>query len=314
MKVTIIGPGALGCLLASALSLKNKTGTPPDIWILDHKPERARQLAATGLILEEDNRKLQCRINVTADPGEVETSDVIFLCVKSLNVADRLQAAKIIAGPDTMLITLQNGIGHLETLAAHQGTPSIALGVTAQGANMVDTGHVRHAGNGITRLGLLKGQTRQTTDLLIKTATLLNSAGIETEIVDNIIDFVWAKLLVNVGINALTAIHNCPNGQLPESPATQEQLTDAVREAEVVARAQGIEILVDPVAVTLDVCRKTHNNISSMLQDVRNRRPTEIDSINGAVIKAAKELNIPVPVNKELVRQVKEIEKEYFIG
>jgi 2-dehydropantoate 2-reductase len=313
MKVTIIGPGALGCLLASTLTLKSTTEPPPDIWILDHNPERARQLSATGLVLEEDSRKFQCRINATVDPGVIGISDVIFLCVKSLNVTDGLQAAKRISGPDTLLITLQNGIGHLEILEAHAGMPSIALGVTAQGANLVDTGYVRHAGNGITRLGMLNDKACQTADLLIKTGNLLNSAGIETEIVKNIIDFVWAKLFVNVGINALTAIHNCPNGQLPDSPITKKQLSDAVREAEAVASGQKTKIFADPVAVTLEVCQKTCNNISSMLQDVRNRRPTEIDSINGAIVKAAKELDIPVPVNEELVRKVKEIEKNYFI-
>jgi len=313
MKVTIIGPGALGCLLASTLSLKTTTENSPEIWILDHKPERALQLAVDGLILEEGNRKFQCRINATADPLKIGTSNIIFLCVKSLNVADGLQAAKTIAGPDTLLITLQNGIGHLEILETHTGAPSIALGVTAQGANMVDAGHVRHAGNGITRLAMLNDKTRRKVDMLKKTGNLLNSAGIETELVENIIDFVWAKLFVNVGINALTAIHNCPNGQLPESPETKKQLADAVKEAETVAREQGIKIFTDPLAMTLEVCQKTCNNISSMLQDVRNKRPTEINSINGAIVQAAKKLKIPVPVNEDLVRKVKEIEKDYFI-
>ena len=87
--------------------------------------------------------------------------------------------------------------------------------------------------------------------------------------------------------------------------------TDAVREAEPIARAQGIQILADPVAVTLEVCKQTGQNISSMLQDVRHGRPTEIDSINGAIIKAARQLHIPVPVNEELVGKVKNIEKNY---
>jgi 2-dehydropantoate 2-reductase len=314
MKVSIIGPGALGCLLASTLSLKAPTENKPEIWILDHRPERAQQLAANGLVLEEHNRKLPCRINATADPQKIGTADVIFLCVKSPKVADGLQAAKSIAGPDTLLVTLQNGIGHLEILETHTGAPSITIGVTAQGANMVDTGHVRHAGNGITRLGMLTDKTDRENVILNKTCNLLNEAGIETELVENIIDFVWAKLFVNVGINALTAIHDCPNGQLPESPVTKKQLADAVREAETVARARGIKTLTDPVAVTLEVCQKTSNNISSMLQDVRNRRPTEIDSINGAIVQIAKKLNIPVPVNDDLVHRVKKIEKDYYIG
>jgi len=312
MKVVIIGPGALGCLLASTLSLRSNTATPPDIWILDHKPERVRQLVENGLTMEEDGREFYCRVNATVDPGEIGQADVIFLCVKSLDVADGLRAAKTIAGGDTLLITLQNGIGHLEILQTHKEPPMIALGVTAQGANLVDTGHVRHAGNGITRLGLLNSTGRQAV-LLQEVCDLLSGATIETSIVENIIDFVWAKLLVNAGINALTAIHNCPNGALLESAATRKQLSDAVREAETVARARSIQVPSDPVAITLEVCKQTGANISSMLQDVRSGRPTEIDSINGAIVQAANELHIPVPVNEELVSRVKEIEKNYSI-
>ena len=311
MKVVIIGPGALGCLLASSLSLKNKTENPLDIWILDHRPDRVRQLAQNGIILEEDGRQFHCRINATEDSREIGQADIIFLCVKSIDVADGLAAAQNITADDTLLITLQNGIGHLEILLTHREPPFIAIGVTAQGANLVGTGHVRHAGKGITRLGILNGGTNRLAGILKEVAGLMNNAGIETSITENIMDFVWAKLLVNVGINALTAIHNCPNGKLLESTAIKKQLSDAVREAALVARARGIQIGADPVAVTMEVCKQTGLNISSMLQDVRSRRPTEIDSINGAIVNAARELHIPVPVNEELVRKVKAIEKNY---
>ena len=311
MKVVIIGPGALGCLLASSLSLKNTTDKPLEIWILDHRPDRVRQLAQNGLILEEDGRQFHCRVNATADGREIGQADIIFLCVKSIDVADGLAAAQNITADDTLLITLQNGIGHLEILLAHREPPYIALGVTAQGANLVGTCHVRHAGNGITRLGMLNDSTSRLTGILSEVARMMNNAGLETNVTENIMDFVWAKLLVNVGINALTAIHNCPNGQLVESSAIKKQLSEAVREAAVVARARGIQIAADPVAMTMEVCQQTGLNISSMLQDVRSRRPTEIDSINGAIIKAARELQIPVPVNEELVRKVKAIEENY---
>ena len=301
----------MGCLLASSLSLKSKTDNPLDIWILDHRPDRVRQLAQNGLILEEDGREFHCRINATEDGREIGQADIIFLCVKSLDVADGLAAAQSITADNTLLITLQNGIGHLDILQTHKEPPFIALGVTAQGANLVGTGHVLHAGNGITRLGILNGSTNRLTGILTEVAGLMSNAGIETSITENIIDFVWAKLLVNVGINALTAIHNCPNGELLESTAITKQLSDAVREAAAVARARGIQIVTDPVAVTSEVCKQTGLNISSMLQDVRNRRLTEIDSINGAIVNAARELQIPVPVNEELVRKVKEIEKNY---
>jgi 2-dehydropantoate 2-reductase len=315
MKVAIIGPGALGCLLASSLTIKidqeSKKGFSLDIWLLDHKPERARYLNENGLILEEGNQKKTCRIKVTANPEEIGPADLIILCVKSPQVAAGLQQAAKLIQTDTLLLTLQNGIGHLELLKDKQKLPSMVLGVTAQGANMVAPGHVRHAGDGLTRIGFLKSASFSKSLLLAKTCNLLNYGGIETVIVDNILDYVWSKLLINVGINALTAILRCPNGKLLESATTQEKLTKAVREGEAVARALGIQLTGDPLTLTLDVCRKTGQNLSSMLQDVNNRRPTEIASINGEIAAAGKKLGIPTPVNNELIQKVKEIEQAY---
>ncbi len=315
MKVVIIGPGALGCLLAASLTIKlgqsNKNIPELDLWLLDYKPERAQYLCEHGLILEENNRKKPCRIKATTDPAEIGPADIIILCVKSLQVAAGLQQAAKLVQPDTLLVAMQNGIGHLELLKDKQKLPSIVLGVTAQGANMVAPGHVRHAGDGLTRIGFLKSASFTKSLLLAKVCNMLNYGGVETVIVDNILDYVWSKLIINVGINALTAMHRCPNGKLLESADTLEKLSTAVREGETVARALNMELIGDPLAMTIDVCRKTAQNLSSMLQDVNNKRPTEIDSINGAIIAAGRKLGIPTPVNDELLQSVKEIEQAY---
>jgi 2-dehydropantoate 2-reductase len=254
MKVAIIGPGALGCLLASSLTIKldqsSKKSFSLDLWLLDHNPERARYLTENGLILEEGNQKKPCSIKATANPEEIGPADIVILCVKSPQVSAGLQQAAKLIHTDTLLLTLQNGIGHLELLKDKQNLPSIVLGVTSQGANVVAPGHVRHAGDGLTRIGFLQSASFSKSLLLAKACNLLNYGGIETVIVDNILDYVWSKLLINVGINA------------------------------------GIQLTGDPLAITLDVCRKTGQNLSSMLQDVNNRRPTEIDSINGEIAAA----------------------------
>jgi len=308
MKVVIIGPGALGTLLAATLATKsNKT----DLWLLDHNAERAELLSGQGLVLEKDGRKLSCPIKATAEPKAVGPADIIFLCVKSTDVAAGLRQAAKLTHAESILVTLQNGIGHLELIKVYKGPPAIALGVTALGANIVTPGHVRHAGSGLTRIGFMKSASFASSLLLAKVCNLLSSSGMETLIVDNILDYIWTKLLINVGINALTAIHRCSNGQLLESAETQNMLAAAVGEGEAVATAMGINLPEDPLAMTLDVCRKTASNLSSMLQDINSKRPTEIDSINGAIVAAARKLAIPVPVNEELVRRVKEIEKSY---
>ena len=315
MKVAIIGPGALGCLLAASLTIKlnqsHKIFPAFDLWLLDYKPDRARYLNEHGLILEEGNLKKTCSIKATADPQDIGPVDIIILCVKSAQVAAGLQQAAKLAQADTLLVTLQNGIGHLGLLKDRQKLPAVVLGVTAQGANMVAPGHVRHAGDGLTRIGFLKSASFTKSLLLAKVCNLLNYGGIETVIVDNILDYLWAKLLINAGINALTAINRCPNGRLLESADTEATLSAAVREGEAVARALGIALTGDPLTITLDVCRKTAQNLSSMLQDVNNKRLTEIDSINGEIAAAGRKLGIPTPVNDALIKKVKEIEQAF---
>jgi len=309
MKITIIGPGALGTLLASTLTLKSSS--PSELWLLDYKTERARLLNKQGLILEKDGHQTSCKINATSDPKKIGPTDIIILCVKYPDFAAGIQHAAKLAHSDSLLITLQNGIGHLEMLNAEKILPTIVLGVTAMGANLVSPGHVRQAGSGLTRIGFLKPTNFAGSLLLAKVCNLLNDCGMETAIVDNILDYVWAKLLINVGINALTAIHRCPNGKLLESDETMNTLTAAVKEGEAVARAKGIRVVDDPIAMTLDVCRRTSRNLSSMLQDINNKRRTEIDSINGEIVAAGRKSGIPTPVNEDLVYKIKEIEKNY---
>jgi 2-dehydropantoate 2-reductase len=311
MKIAIIGPGALGSLLAATLTIKSNPENSLDLWLLDYKPERAELLNREGLILEKGGREFKCPIKATTDPVKIGQADIIFLCVKYHDVTTALEQAVKLSHSESLLITLQNGIGHLEILKAIKGPSAVVLGVTALGANLAATGHVRHAGSGLTRIGFLKSASFARSLHLAKVCNLLNECGMETAIVDDILDYVWAKLLINVGINGLTAIYHCPNGELLQSEETRNKLIGAVKEGEEVARAMGITLPGDPVDMTLDVCKRTAENISSMLQDINSKRPTEIDSINGEIVAAGARLGVAVPVNEELVRRVKELERNY---
>jgi 2-dehydropantoate 2-reductase len=236
-------------------------------------------------------------------------ADIILLCVKSGAVRDGLLLAAKVAAPDGIVVTLQNGIGHLPLLQC-LALPTV-LGVTSLGATLTAPGHVRYAGRGPTRLGFATPPQPGVVILVACLAELLCRADIEVVVVDHILEYVWAKLFVNVGINALTAITNCTNGELLATARTRTQLIQAVGEAVAVARASGISVAQDPVEATMEVCRATRHNISSMLQDVRNRKPTEIEAINGAVVREGRRLHVETPVNEELVRSIKAIERAY---
>ena len=317
MRIVVVGPGALGSLFAAALAMHSQGAeegsVQHEVWLLDHDFSRARQLAAQGLLLDSGGKRYNCPVRATIEPGEIGSADLVLLCVKSYDVTDGLQRAATLLGPDTLLLGLQNGIAHLPLLEALTDTTLVAVGVTAQGATLLAPGQVRHGGRGLTRVGFLQPPPASGAARLREVAAMLEACGLETEIVADMLEQIWAKLFVNVGINALTAIHGCRNGDLLDMPEVRAQLVEAVREASTVARALEIPVGGDPVAATLDVCRATAENISSMLQDVQQQRPTEIDAINGAVVEHGHRLQIPVPINELLVYRVKEITADYLL-
>lgn len=318
MRLVIVGPGALGSLLTCRVAVflqeleKAGAGSATRLFLLDYRPERAAYLARHGLILEDGERRLHCFPVVTAAAAICAEADILFLCMKSTALPAALETLRPFLASSQVLVGMQNGIAHLAGLADLPCVP--AVGVTSEGATMLAPGHVRYGGAGLTRIGLLNRRRAYAAGILVQVAALFNGAGLATELADDPLPHVWAKLLVNVGINALTAIHRCRNGELLQSTLLRKTMEQAVREAELVARARNLPIGGDPVATTLTVCERTANNISSMLQDVNNRRRTEIEAINGAIVAEGERLGIPTPVNRELVRLVREIEEGYASG
>jgi len=308
MRFVVIGPGGLGCLLAAALAATGEH----TVWLLDHDRQRAHQLTKQGIGITDGAEQHRWSIPATTDPGDIAAADCLLLCVKSHQAGAALDQAAPLLATTPLTVCFQNGIGHLELLSRRLPQGRWAAGVTAQGATLLGPGQVRRGGAGPTRIGFLHETPAQSADRLRQVAAALTASGIETEVVADIRDQIWRKLLINVGINALTAIHDCTNGKLLDSVTARQRLTNAVQEAARVATAIGIQLDDDPVAATLAVCRATAANSSSMRQDIHNRRRTEIDAINNAVVAEGQRLRIPMPENQALVREIKEIEKEYL--
>lgn len=303
MHVVLVGPGALGGLLAVYLTpvLEHSGGR---LSLLDHNPDRAAFLAANGITLLEDGGERHVRPRVHADITSLGRCDLVLLCIKSNDVAGALTYLQPLIHSDTLIVGLQNGMTHITLLEDCAGIP--AAGVSALGASLAAPGTVFFGGHGPTRLGLLKDNRECA--VLDTFIDLMQQSGLEAGISDNIRADLWNKLFVNVGINALTAIHNRKNGQLLTSCTLRSTMKNAIREAMTVAEKSGVPIMGDPIARTFAVCRRTRNNISSMLQDVRRQRPTEIMAINGFIVEQGRQLGIATPVNRELVKKVQAIE------
>ena len=299
MNFLIVGPGAMGCLFAGHLKRADHR-----VFILDYKEARAKNLNGDGISLEGVGGDFKIHVPVVTEKPH-QKIDAALICVKAYQTKEVAQALASWLDPGVVVLTLQNGLGNLETLEKAFGPKRVLGGVTAEGATLLGPGHVRHAGRGPTIIGPDDGPAA---DIVAAFA----DAGFDIRAVDGVENLIWGKLIVNVGINALAAITRLKNGRLPGIEGTHQVMKEAIFEAVKVADAKGIRLpFPDPVERVLEVCRGTADNIASMLQDVLAQRTTEIRFINGAIVTEALKLDIPTPVNFTLSCLVQSIQDSY---
>ncbi|MBA4393659.1 MAG: 2-dehydropantoate 2-reductase [Desulfobacca sp.] len=309
MKIGVVGPGAMGCLLAGRLA---RSGN--EVILLDHLPERVEIINREGLFIEGMEGSFQVRVLTTLNPQDLSTAGLIVNCVKAYDTRTVAQILKTL-DPGPLFLTLQNGEGNVEIMGEYLAQEKILAGITSHGATDLGPGLVRHAGQGDTFIGygFPSGESDHSKDpQLCQVKELLTRAGFVTQLVPKIENLIWSKLLINVGINALTALTRLPNGKLLAFPGTEQILEEAVQEGILVGKKKGIEFIYpDLTAQVKKVCRLTGSNVSSMLQDVLKKKRTEIDFINGVIMREGGLSRIPVPVNTLLTRLIKTIEASY---
>ena len=217
------------------------------------------------------------------------------------------------------VLLLQNGIGNEEIVKEYCPESDIYRATTTYGALLEAPGSVASTGRGFTKIGFPKINRsygskidEEKTDKIKKIANVFSKADLKTEYTDDIDLVLWEKIFVNIGINALGTIHNICNGQLIEDDSIREMMKTAIAEAWNVAKSKNIDVKpsADPyINLTFNVARKTAANRNSMLQDISNGKPTEIDFINGKIIGYAEEEGVEVLVNKALTEKIKDLEK-----
>jgi len=302
MKIVVLGAGAMGSLYGGHLAEGGSEVCLLDVW-----KEHVDAINRNGLTIEGDSgERVIKNIKATTNIADIGKADLVLVFVKS-TITDKAIANNIdIFDENTVVLTLQNGLGNVEKISQSISEKNIIAGVTAHGATMLAPGKIRHAGIGATHIGELDGSISQRIESI---AMVMNASGLETTVSQNVLGLIWGKLLVNVGINALTAITKLKNGQLIENKETEELLEQAVQEAWSIVKTKGITLSYeDPIYHTKQVCKATAENRSSMLQDISNNRKTEIDMINGAIVREGEKLGIDIPVNKTLTNLIKAIE------
>jgi len=303
-SIAVVGPGAIGCLFGAMLREAGHR-----VVMLDIHPERAEKINREGIHVRGISGERDVGVVATTRPADVADCELVIIATKTYDTREAVRSIAGVIGPSTPVTTLQNGLGNVELISGAVGAGRTIGGITSQGATLVANGSIIHAGTGKTVIGTPSGKT---TGALERVKDILDSAGFKPQVSGDLEGTIWSKLIINVGINALTAITRLNNGRLLEFEGTRRIMSAAVAEAAAVARAKNIKIAhEDPLAQTEEVCRLTATNVSSMLQDVLAGKRTEIDAINGAVARIGEEVGIATPVNAALAALVTTIESSY---
>lgn len=301
--ILILGTGAMASLFAACLAASGAKVRMLGTWL-----ESIEALNKAGVrLVGMDGVERSYPVEATNDPLDCVGSRFAIVMVKSYQTKRVAQQLSVCLAEEGLALTLQNGLGNDITLAEVLGAERIASGVTTVGATLIEPGLIRLGGDGVISLG--KNERLQSL------AELLIKAGFEVETVKNTDSLVWGKLVINASINPLTALLEVPNGDLVTNPSTRTLMGLVANETAEVSLAKGINLpYPDPVAMVESVAQKTASNQSSMLKDVIRNSPTEIDAINGAVVRVGEAINVPVDINRTLWLLVKALTAKTATG
>ncbi len=306
IKIAIIGPGALGCLLSASLKAHNF-----DVTLLDYNKKRVTFLNEKGITIIKDNQQFCIKVPICLSKDLTFSPDWVIFLVKNYDTLKAINTIKDFVKENTKVLSLQNGLGHERLFLDIVSKEKIALGTTAKGANSLEWGCIRDAGDGDTFIGPYFTKDEVFLKDLNVLAHIFNESGWHTFVEQDIKKRIFQKLLVNVGINALSAILCIPNGKIIELKDAKDLQQSLVKEALEVIKKHGVDIglnLKEAISLVEQVCKKTAQNKSSMLQDRLKRKKTEIDAINGAIVRLGEELKIPTPFNTALLHLIKAME------
>ena len=303
MRINILGAGAMGSLFGGLLAEAGREVCLVDIWA-----EHVAAVNDSGLSIEHEEKTRTIRLRAVTRPREAPAADLVVVFVKSTDTPKAAEVLGPLLSPSGLVLTLQNGMGNADALCARTEAARVLAGSTSHGATLLGPGRIRHAGRGPTVIGSWQGNDERPAE---RVAAIFSQAGIETTVSEDIREVLWNKLLINVGINAITALTGIRNGQLLDLECTRELSRAAVREAMAVARARGVRVRDDMAEVVFQVAAATGPNRSSMGQDVDHRRRTEIKTINGVIVAESRKLGLAAPVNQTLTALVETLQGHY---
>lgn len=296
MKIAILGAGAMGSVYAALLADQGKH----DVWCVDVWKEHVDTIRSKGLRVEGASGNRVVKLNATTNAADVKGADLVIISTKADGVEAAAKAALDIAKPDAPILTIQNGLGSADKVAAIVGSKRIMIGVVGGfGASMKGPGHAHHNGMEFVRIGEMDGGM---TPRMEAVAEAWRAGGFKVLTFDDIHKMIWEKLICNTTYSGPCAATGLTVGQVQATPSAWAFASACATEAFNVARKKGIKLdFTDPVAYVKAFGEKIPNSRPSMLLDHLARRPAEIDNINGAIVREGRKVGVPTPVNDTLV-------------
>ncbi|MEM9370446.1 MAG: 2-dehydropantoate 2-reductase [Pseudomonadota bacterium] len=305
MKIAIVGIGAMGGVYAGLFAEAGH-----EVWAIDVWPEHMDAIN-TGMRLEGfSGDRIILGIRATAVPAEVGECDLVVLATKAAGVGPAAQAMAPLLGPETPVLTIQNGMGAGERLSAVMEPSRVMLGIAqAFGASVVAPGHIHHNNMNLIRLGELGGGE---TDRLSEIVNVWRSAGFTAEGYADTDQMIWEKFICNVSFSGPCTVFDRSIGEMMSDPGTRVLCLGCGCEADAAARALGVSLTFDaPVPYLEAFAEKVWNGRPSMLLDHHARRRSEIDALNGMVPVKGGEAGVPTPMNETVTAIVRAREEEF---
>ena len=301
MNIVILGTGAMGGLFGAYLSKRN------EVTLIDTKPELVEIINSEGMKVKEPDGSVTAYFPKASLPTSyMPKMDLVIVFVKALYSESALKANSSIIGPDTYIMTLQNGSGHEDILSKFADEEHIIIGTTQHNANVSNLGTSNHGGSGKTYIGLITGDESKLTSITEE----FTACSIETYISKDVKKMVWDKMFTNVSVSALTGALQVPMGFIVKDEHAWILCCRLIKEAVDVAIALGMEFDYDEkVAQVKAVCENSPEGLTSIYADLKNGRRTEVDTISGSVVAAGEKCGVPVPNHSFLVNFIHAMEK-----
>ncbi len=293
MKIAVMGAGAVGCYYGGMLARAGHAV------VLIGRRQHVKAIKRDGLLLDAQTFREHVALEAGTDAGGVAGAQLVLCCVKSTDTAAAAAEMAPHLAADAIILSLQNGVDNADRLQVLLGR-EVLPAVVYVAAEMAGPGHVKHRGRG----ELVIGPSPHGAEL----ARLFAAAGVPVQVSDNVAGALWAKLIINCAWNALSAITQLPYGRVVAGTGVDGVMRDIVAECLAVAQAEGVTLPGDIHQAVADIVRTMPSQLSSTAQDLARGKHSEIDHLNGYVLRRGEALGIATPVNRVLHALVRLLE------